>query len=118
MIHRHASRYDINVSVKVWGMDRYGRPFVQDARTVDANPLGARLSGIACVRVGEIIGIQYGEEKSRYKVVWVGRDNTPQARQIGVHCLEPGKRLFRGERVYVFGLDLPRAETAELSVSV
>jgi hypothetical protein len=31
---------------------------------------------------------------------------------------DPGKRLFRGERVYVFGLDLPRAETAELSVSV
>jgi hypothetical protein len=47
--------------------------------------------------VGEIIGIQYGKEKSRYKVVWVGRDNTPQARQIGVHCLEPGKRLFRAE---------------------
>jgi hypothetical protein len=99
MIQRHAPRYEINVGVKVWGMDRYGKPFVQHARTVNANPLGARLSGIACVSVGEIIGIQHGDEKSRFKVVWVGRDNTPQAMQIGVHCLEPGKRLFRAEQV-------------------
>jgi hypothetical protein len=103
MSQRHAPRYEINVGVKVWGMDRYGKPFVQHARTVNANPLGARLSGIACVRVGEIIGIQHGDEKSRFKVVWVGRDNTPQARQIGVHCLEPSKRLFRAEHVQIGG---------------
>src|SRR5262245_13204228 len=101
MSQRQAPRYEINVGVKVWGMDRYGKPFVQHARTVNANPLGARLSGIACVCVGEIIGIQHGDEKSRFKVVWVGRDNTPQAKQIGVHCLEPGKRLFRAEHVKV-----------------
>lgn len=104
MSQRHAPRYEINVGVKVWGMDRYGKPFVQHARTVNANPLGARLSGIACVRVGEIIGIQHGEEKSRFKVVWVGQENTPQARQIGVHCLEPGKRLFRAEHVRIGGV--------------
>lgn len=103
MSYRHAPRYEINVGVKVWGMDRYGKPFVQHARTVNANPLGARLAGIGCVGVGEIIGIQHGEEKSRYKVVWVGRDNTPQARQIGVHCLEPGKRLFRAEHAKTGG---------------
>ena len=101
MSQRHAPRYEINVDVKVWGMDQYGKPFMQHARTVNANPLGARLSGIACVRVGEIIGIQHGVEKSRFKVVWVGRDNTPQARQIGVHCLEPGKRLFRVEHLQI-----------------
>jgi hypothetical protein len=99
MSQRHAPRYEVNVGVKVWGMDRSGKPFVQHARTVNANPLGARLVGIACVRVGEIIGIQHGEEKSRFKVVWVGRDNTPQAKQIGVHCLEPGKRLFHAEHL-------------------
>ncbi len=103
MSYRYAPRYEINVGVKVWGMDRFGKPFVQHARTVNANPLGARLTGIACVRVGEIIGIQHGDEKSRFKVVWVGRDNTPQARQIGVHCLEPGKRLFRAEQAQLAG---------------
>ena len=100
MIQRYAPRYEINVGVRVFGLDRNGKPFVQQARTVNANPLGARLSGITCVRVGEIIGIQHGEEKSRFKVVWVGRENTPQARQIGVHSLEPGKRLFHAEHLH------------------
>lgn len=126
MIQRHAARYEINVGVKVWGMDRYGKPFVQHARTVNANPLGARLSGIACVNVGEVIGIQHGDEKSRFRVVWVGRENTPQARQIGVHCLEPGKRLFRAEHVTLggelaahhFPASAPSPETVSLADSV
>ncbi len=78
----------MNIDVTVWGMDRYGKPFVQHARTLNATKSGARLLGIDCVRVGETVGIQHGEQKSRFRVVWVGREDTPRAGQLGVHCLE------------------------------
>ncbi len=76
----------MNIDVTVWGMDRYGKPFVQHARTLNATKSGARLLGIDCVRVGETVGIQHGEQKSRFRVVWVGREDTPRAGQLGVHC--------------------------------
>jgi len=83
-----------NLEVKVWGLDRHGKPFMQHARTLDITQLGARLIGVDCVAVGETIGIQNGDQKARFKVVWMGRENTPKAGQIGVHCLEPDKTIF------------------------
>jgi PilZ domain-containing protein len=88
----------MNVDVTVWGMDRYGKPFVQHARTLNATKSGARLLGIDCVREGETVGIQHGEQKSRFRVVWVGRLDTPRAGQVGVHCLED-KPIFTVARV-------------------
>src|SRR5882724_3225132 len=86
-------RVAISLDVKVWGMDLYGKPFVQHARTVNATSVGARLIGIDCVREGEVISLQHGEQKARCKVVWVGRDAS-LSRQIGIFCLEAGKNLF------------------------
>jgi hypothetical protein len=86
-------RVDISLDVKVWGMDLYGKPFVQHARTVNATSVGARLIGIDCVREGEVISLQHENQKARCKVVWVGRD-AAKSRQIGVHVVEPDKNLF------------------------
>ena len=93
MIRTPESRVDISLDVKVWGLDLYGKPFVQHARTVNTSSVGARLIGIDCVREGTVISLQHGEQKSRCKVIWVGRD-AAKSRQIGIHCVEPGKRLF------------------------
>ena len=86
-------RVDISLDVKVWGLDLYGKPFVQHARTVNASSVGARLIGIDCVREGEVISLQHDELKARCRVVWVGRD-ADKSRQIGIQCVEPGKKLF------------------------
>ncbi|MGZ4841667.1 MAG: PilZ domain-containing protein [Candidatus Angelobacter sp.] len=86
-------RVDISLDVKVWGMDLYGKPFVQHARTVNASSVGARLIGIDCVREGEVISLQHDNQKARCKVIWVGRD-AAKSRQIGVQCVEPEKKLF------------------------
>jgi hypothetical protein len=86
-------RVDISLDVKVWGMDLYGKPFVQHARTVNATSVGARLIGIDCVREGEVISLQHENQKARCKVVWVGRD-AAKSRQIGVQVVEPDKNLF------------------------
>src|SRR5215472_14858368 len=94
MSRRREQRLERNIEVKVWGLDRHGKPFMQHARTLDVTHLGARLIGVDCVAVGETIGIQSGDQKARFKVVWMGRENTPKAGQIGVHCLEPDKTIF------------------------
>jgi hypothetical protein len=86
-------RVDISLDVKVWGMDLYGKPFVQHARTVNATSVGARLIGIDCVREGEVISLQHDNQKARCKVVWVGRD-AAKSRQIGIQVVEPDKKLF------------------------
>src|SRR5579864_1256249 len=94
MSRRREPRMERNLEVKVWGLDRHGKPFMQHARTLDITRLGARLIGVDCVNVGETIGIQNGDQKARFKVVWMGRENTPKAGQIGVHCLEADKTIF------------------------
>ena len=94
MSRRREPRVELNFEVKVWGLDRHGKPFMQHAHTLDITRAGARLIGVECVKVGEIIGIQNGDTKARFKVVWMGRENTPKAGQIGVHCVEPEKSIF------------------------
>src|SRR5256885_14866910 len=93
MVQYIEPRVAINLRVKVWGLDMYGKPFVQHAHTVNTTSVGARLIGIDCVREGEVISLQHGEQKARCKVVWVGRDAS-LSRQIGIFCLEAGKNLF------------------------
>ncbi|HEX4604529.1 MAG TPA: PilZ domain-containing protein [Candidatus Angelobacter sp.] len=93
MVQRIEPRVAISLDVKVWGLDVYGKPFVQHARTVNATSVGARLIGIDCVREGEVISLQHGDQKSRCKVIWVGRD-AARSRQIGIFCVEAGKSLF------------------------
>jgi PilZ domain len=94
MSRRREPRVELSFEVKAWGLDRHGKPFVQHARTLDITKAGAKLIGVDCVNVGEIIGVQNGDQKARFKVVWVGRENTPKAGQIGIHCLEPEKTIF------------------------
>ena len=97
MSRRREPRVEVNLDVKVWGLDRHGKLFVQNARTLDATRFGARLLGVDCVREGEIIGLQHGGNKARFKVIWTGRENTPKAGQIGIHCMETDKPIFMKE---------------------
>lgn len=103
MSRRREPRVEINLEVKVWGLDRHGKPFVQNARTLDATRLGLRLLGVDCVKVGETVGVQHGQQKSRFKVVWIGRENTPKQGQIGLHNLEPDRELFSLRPVRING---------------
>ncbi len=109
MIRQHEPRVEVSLDVKVWGLDLYGKPFVQHARTMNATSVGARLIGIDCVREGEVISLQHGKLQSRCKVVWVGRD-AAKSRQIGIQCVDSGKTLF--------GASLPKpARSAAASTS-
>jgi hypothetical protein len=87
-------RVDLQLEVRVWGIDTLGKPFSQAARTIEISALGARLTGIQHVQQGDIIGLQYGQGKARFRVVWIGAAGGEQVGSVGVECVEPGKCIW------------------------
>jgi len=95
MGRRVDDRVPATLSIRIWGMDSTGRPFSSQARTIDVTRTGARITGLehTCQK-GDVIGIQCGDQKARFKVVWVGNSGSAKAGQVGVHCMESGKYIW------------------------
>ncbi len=92
---RREQRTELALPVRIWGMDTDGRVFSEDICTVDVTPVGARLAGVTTpLHVGSVIGIQHGNSKARFRVVWVGAPGTARNGQIGVHLTETGKYIW------------------------
>ena len=105
MGRRIDDRLPSELSIRIWGMDSAGRPFSAQARTIDITRTGARIAGIEHIcQKGDVIGIQHGEQKARFRVVWVGTTGSSKAGQVGVHCVESGK--------YIWGVPLPERKWA------
>jgi hypothetical protein len=87
-------RVPLQLEVRVWGTDVTGKPFFQTARTAEVSAKGARLEGITCLKVGEVIGVQHGNQKARFRVVWIGEQGTPEQGQIGIACLDADRCIW------------------------
>jgi len=88
-------RIPIQLEVRVWGTDSTGKPFSQTAHTVDISGRGARLAGITGPnQQGDVIGVQHGNQKARFQVVWVGANGTASEGQIGIACLDAGRCIW------------------------
>ncbi|HWP85424.1 MAG TPA: hypothetical protein VNN17_09555 [Terriglobia bacterium] len=84
-------------AVRVWvqGVDRNGNRFRQTAVSLDISRHGARLDGLGLITYpGSTIEVRRLWRKARFRVVWTGKRGTPQANQIGIRCLEPGKNVW------------------------
>jgi hypothetical protein len=87
---RREVRLPATLEVRVLGIDANGKTFHLPATTQDISLSGARLTGLAAkLNPGDIIGLQSGGGKSRFKVAWVlgSRDGTYQ---VGLQCMEKG----------------------------
>jgi PilZ domain-containing protein len=88
MEKRPESRVSADIPVRVWGMDADGRPFFQSATACSLSPQGAKLWHMRhTLKAGEIIGIQYGDKKARFEVVWVKSSVLPEASEAGLRLL-------------------------------
>src|SRR4051812_33553280 len=87
-------RVNLQLDVRIWGIDNAGKPFSQNARTVEISALGAPLMGVQRVQEGDVIGIQYRQAKARFRIVWIGKQGSEQPGSIGVECVEPGKCIW------------------------
>ncbi|HKW25509.1 MAG TPA: PilZ domain-containing protein [Terriglobales bacterium] len=75
--------------VKVWGMDADRRPFVLNAVACEVSYRGARLDGLTCkLPLGEVIAVQYGSQKGRFRVVWMADPASGRAGQVGIRSVD------------------------------
>jgi hypothetical protein len=92
---RREARLPVTLNVRILGIDAKGKPFHQAATTVDVSLSGARVTGLtAQLNQGDIVGLQSGGEKCRFKVCWVS-SNGDGTYRAGLQCLEKGTSPWR-----------------------
>jgi hypothetical protein len=88
MEKRPESRVAADIPVRVWGMDVEGKPFFQSGLANSLSSEGAQLTHLHhCLKVGDMIGIQYGDKKARFKVIWSTPSVAPRKNKAGVVIL-------------------------------
>lgn len=93
MQRRSEHRVSEQLPIRIWGMDSNGKPFAQNAKTLDVSEGGARLDLNLWNSPGEVVGVGFNESRARFRVVWVDRA-APGGGCVGLRCIEPNKRIW------------------------
>jgi hypothetical protein len=81
-------RISADLSVRVWGMSASGQTFNQHIRARNISGSGALFSGLEHeLKVGDIVGVQYNDRKTRCRVIWVMDTGPLQRIQAGVQIV-------------------------------
>jgi hypothetical protein len=92
---RREPRKTVAVAVRIFGADRDGKVFSENATTGDVSHSGVRLTGLHVqLKPEEIVGLSYGNNKVHFKVKWMGAPGTPTAGSAGLLNLTPEKPLW------------------------
>src|SRR5208337_3517877 len=89
MDQRQEIRREAALVVRIWGMDADGRAFFQNAKADNVTTEGATLSGICHpLKMGDVIGVQHGERKARFKIMWLVDRGTVQKIEAGSQVMD------------------------------
>jgi hypothetical protein len=89
MGRRSEPRTAISFPIVVRGFDSRGSPFAISTETCDVSSTGASIKGLeGLVEPGHKIEIEHNDQKSWYRVQWVGKNGSERAGRVGVRCLE------------------------------
>ncbi|MFZ1129627.1 MAG: PilZ domain-containing protein [Terriglobales bacterium] len=78
-------RLTVDLPVRIWGMSADGRPFSQHARAQNISSEGALIAGVEReLKVGDVIGVQCDDRKTRCTVIWVMNTGTVKKNEVGV----------------------------------
>jgi len=98
MPDKRQPRFNVDLSIRVFGIDAEGRPFSQIAHARNISGHGAKLSGVEKrLRLGDIIGIHFGDKKARCQVIWVVDAGTEPKLDVGVKLVEGQPCLWEEE---------------------
>ena len=71
MDRRKEYRLDIELSVRIWGVDRNARPFAELVRATSVSESGAVLLDVhSKLHAGEVLDVQHEARKAQFRVVW------------------------------------------------
>lgn len=87
---RRSSRVNIGCLVRISGTLRNYAPFAEDTQIVSVSKYGAKLKTGIPLQVGTELRVKplRGKKSGAFKVVWVGRDDSLRAGEVGVECAE------------------------------
>ncbi len=78
---------------------------VEFVHTLDVGQVGARLGGLrSCLKLGETITLQRGQQKAKFKVVWI--------HQVGANEVQAGVEALNGSPDF-WGVDLSADRAAK-----
>jgi hypothetical protein len=81
-------RINTDLSVRIWGMSASGQTFNQHVQARNISGSGALFTGLEHqLKVGDVVGVQYKDLKSRCKVIWVMDCGPIQKFQAGVQIV-------------------------------
>jgi hypothetical protein len=87
-----------DLDVRVWGMAANGQTFSQHVRARNISSSGALLVGLENEpKVGDVIGVQFEDKKSRCKVIWVMDSGALQKVQAGVQIVSGQDCPWKGK---------------------
>jgi len=96
--HRPDPRVPTDLSVRIWGMAANNQTFTQHVRARNISSSGALFSGLEHeLKVGDVIGVQYGDRKSRCRVIWIMDAGPVQKMQVGVQIVTDQDCPWKGE---------------------
>jgi hypothetical protein len=72
MDRRKERRVNLELPVRIWGVDRMGQPFAELVRVRNISNRGAVLIGVrAKMQPGEVLDVQNGKSRSQFRIVWM-----------------------------------------------
>jgi hypothetical protein len=90
-------RLTVDLPVRIWGMSADGRPFSQHARAHNISSDGALISGVENeLKVGDVIGVQCDEKKTRCTVIWVVNTGPVKKNEVGIKLVADQECPWRG----------------------
>lgn len=92
---RKEPRIQAVLPVRIYGMTTEGKPFNSVAHTLNVSKSGALLGNVDVnLNVGDVIGVQKGVYKGKFRIQWVGKKGSSAQGQVGVECTEGAKNIW------------------------
>jgi hypothetical protein len=84
--YRRSARVNLGCPVRISGTLPSHASFEEDAKIVTLSKFGAKIKTRVPLKVGMQVKVQplMSEKSGVFKVVWVGREGTPRAGEVGV----------------------------------
>ncbi len=72
MDRRKERRVNLELPVRIWGVDRMARPFAEIVRVRNVSDHGAVLIGMrAKMQTGELLDVQNGSSRAQFRIMWI-----------------------------------------------
>lgn len=98
---RRSTRVNVGVPVRISGTLPGNKSFSEDTHAVTISKFGVKIRTQLPLSIGMQLKIQTirSRKVAFFKVVWIGREGTPRAGEVGLE--------YAGEHANVFGITFP-----------